>query len=80
LIAGVFETVSHYTLRFFGDGDESEGTEEIDCATDAEAINAVNDRAETRAVELWEGDRRILWWPARRRAPVRRPGPRPFTP
>lgn len=69
-----------YTLRFFGDGDEPEATEEIDCATDGEAINAVNDRAEMRAVELWQGDRKILWWPARQVRPPRRPGPRtPFT-
>ncbi|MBV8684655.1 MAG: hypothetical protein JO111_17405 [Caulobacteraceae bacterium] len=70
-----------YTLRFFVQGDEPEGSEEIDCATDAEAINAVNDRADTRAIELWQADRMILWWPARRRLPTRRKGPRtPFMP
>jgi hypothetical protein len=72
--------VPRYTLRFFGDGDETVGIEEIDSATDAEAINAVNDKAETRPVELWQDDRKLLCLPARRREP-RRAGPRtPFKP
>lgn len=65
-----------YTLRFFLDGDDPEGCEQIECADDGEAINAVNDRADSRAIELWQGDRMILWWPARRRVPSRRRGPR----
>ena len=71
-----------YTLRFFIEGGEPGGSEEIDCADDAEAINAVNDRADSRAIELWQGERMILWWPAGRHLPIRRrggPRPPPFT-
>jgi hypothetical protein len=73
------QTVPLYTLHFFAEGDEPAGSEEIDCATDGEAINTVNERAEDRAVELWQDGRRILWWPAKRRASPRRDGARtPF--
>jgi hypothetical protein len=71
LTAEGLATVPCYTLRFFDDDGEPEETEEIDCASDAEAINAVNDRAETRSVELWLGERKILWWPARHPRPRR---------
>jgi hypothetical protein len=64
-----------YTLHFFAEGDKPAGSEDIDCATDGEAINAVNDRAESRAVELWQGGRRILWWPAHRPLSPRRQRP-----
>jgi hypothetical protein len=67
-------TVSRYTLRFFDTEGEPEGAEEIECASGAEAINTVNERAETRSVELWLANRKILWWPARQ--PQRRPQPR----
>jgi hypothetical protein len=70
------QTVPLYTLHFFAEGDKPAGFEEIDCATDGEAINAVNDRDEDRAVELWQGERRILGWPAQRRPSSRRRGPR----
>ena len=65
-----------YTLRFFVDGDEPKWSEDIECATDGEAINAVNDRADTRAIQLWQGERMILWWPARSRIPTRWRPPR----
>jgi hypothetical protein len=69
-------TVSRYTLRFFDIEGEPEGAEEIDCASDAQAINTANERAETRSVELWLANRKILWWPARHPHPPRRPHPR----
>jgi hypothetical protein len=64
--------VARYTLRFFDEAHEPDGSEDLECASDGEAINAVNDRAETRAVELWLGARKILWWPARRPRPAAR--------
>jgi hypothetical protein len=69
-------TVSRYTLRFFGDGGEPQGTEEVDCESDGEAINAVNDRADPRATELWQANRRILCWPASQHRHARHPRPR----
>lgn len=74
------EIVPLYTLRFFVDSDEPAASEEIECATDGEAINAVNDRGDSRAIQLWQGERMILWWPARPNLPTRRHRPRaPFT-
>ena len=53
-----------YSVHFF-DGDGREGTwEELECASEAEAINSMLDHAAGRSAELWRGDRRLIWWPA----------------
>jgi hypothetical protein len=64
-----------YSVHFFdGEGRET-SWEEIECASDAEAINATLDAAAGRAAELWLGDRRLIWWPGEahrsRPSPVR---------
>ncbi|MBV8683042.1 MAG: hypothetical protein JO111_09230 [Caulobacteraceae bacterium] len=53
-----------YSVHFFdGDGRE-DSWEELDCASEAEAINTMLDHATGRSAELWAGDRCLLWWPA----------------
>jgi hypothetical protein len=34
--------------------------DEFECASDAEAINTALDRAGGRALELWDGERKVL--------------------
>jgi hypothetical protein len=68
-----------YSVHFFdGEGRET-AWEEIECASDAEAINATLDAAAGRAAELWFGDRRLIWWPGETRRSRPSPG-RPRAP
>lgn len=53
-----------YSVQFFDGQGRQTAWEEIECASDAEAINAMLDAAAGRAVELWRGDRKLIWWPA----------------
>ncbi|HEY2048368.1 MAG TPA: hypothetical protein VGH03_03440 [Caulobacteraceae bacterium] len=69
-----------YSVHFFdGEGRET-SWEEIECASDAEAINATLDAAAGRPAELWLGDRRLIWWPGEpnrsRPSPARPRAPR----
>ena len=53
-----------YSIHFFdGDGRET-AWEEIECASEAEAINAMLDASAGRGAELWLADRKLMWWPA----------------
>lgn len=53
-----------YTVHLFDTEGRPTSWEEMECASEAEAINATLDTADGRAVELWRGDRRLMWWPA----------------
>jgi hypothetical protein len=53
-----------YCLHFFDDAGSPTSREELDCASDAEAINESLDRAAGKAVELWCGDRKLIRWAA----------------
>jgi hypothetical protein len=77
--------LAQYAIYFF-DGEAASGDfDEFVCATDAEAINAMLDRAGGRPVELWSEGRKVLWWPGdphacrRRPAQYRRCRSTPFT-
>lgn len=64
-----------YSVHFFdGEGRES-AWEEIECASEAEAINAILDASAGRGAELWLADRKLIWWPAdgRTRSSAARP-------
>jgi hypothetical protein len=53
--------MGHYRLLFIDcDVDAGDGVD-FDCSTDGEAINMSLDRADGRALELWSGERKILW-------------------
>ncbi|MBV8682775.1 MAG: hypothetical protein JO111_07885 [Caulobacteraceae bacterium] len=53
----------HYTLYFFDEAQRPSGFMEFDERDDASAIEALEIRRFGRAVELWRGDQRLLWWP-----------------
>jgi hypothetical protein len=55
--------VSRYTLAFLDDRGEALRSELLDCATEAEAINALHDRVGLHRVQLWLEDRTILELP-----------------
>ncbi|MBV8681466.1 MAG: hypothetical protein JO111_01230 [Caulobacteraceae bacterium] len=52
--------MSRYTLSFLDDRGETLRSELLDCATEAEAINALHDRAGIHRVQLWLEDQTIL--------------------
>jgi hypothetical protein len=56
--------VSRYTLSFLDEHGEALRSELLDCATEAEAINALHDRAGLHRVQLWLEDRTILELPS----------------
>jgi hypothetical protein len=51
--------MTRYTLYLHDDRNVSI-VEELACGSDGEAINAMNDRAQGRAAELWRDDHKIL--------------------
>ena len=55
--------VPHYTLYFFDEAQKPAGFSEFDESDDASAIQSLEARRCGRAIELWRGDQRILWWP-----------------
>jgi hypothetical protein len=55
--------VTRYTLSFLDDRGQALRSELLDCTTDAEAINALNDNAGNLRVELWLEDQKILELP-----------------
>ncbi|HSZ53521.1 MAG TPA: hypothetical protein VK801_18285 [Caulobacteraceae bacterium] len=55
--------MSRYTLAFLDDHGEALRSELLDCATEAEAINALHDRAGLHRVQLWLEDQTILELP-----------------
>ena len=59
--------MTRYTLSFSDTQGRATNVEELDCASDAEAINALHDRAWGRPAELWRGDDKILSLPGRPR-------------
>ncbi len=60
-----------YTLYVFDAQGRASDFEEVFCATDAEAINTMLDRAQGRPIELWRGEQRLL---SARAEGARRPG------
>ena len=52
--------MTRYTLSFLDSQGRALQSESLDCATDAEAINALHDRRETRHVQLWRENQKIL--------------------
>jgi hypothetical protein len=52
--------VIRYTLFFLDSQGRTLRSETLDCATDAEAINALHDRGGSLRVELWREDQKIL--------------------
>lgn len=54
----------HYTLYFFDQTQQPMEFVEFERPDDAAAIEMLGARRGGRAVELWRGDQRILWWPA----------------
>jgi hypothetical protein len=73
--------VSRYTLSFLNDQGEALRSELLDCATEAEAINALHDRAGLHRVQLWLEDQTILELPgdSRPRRPRARRTLRPIS-
>jgi hypothetical protein len=53
-----------YSVHYFDGAGREDTWEELDCASEAEAINTMLDHAKGRAAELWDEDRRLIWWPA----------------
>jgi len=56
--------VPQYTLYFFDEAHRSTGFMEFESKDTATAIRVLEEHRTGKAVELWEGQRRILWWPA----------------
>jgi hypothetical protein len=59
-----------YTVHVFDDLAAERLTQDVECASDGEAINKLLDLAGDKSAELWCGDTKVLWWPGR----VQRPG------
>jgi hypothetical protein len=55
--------VSRYTVSFLDNYGEALRSELLDCATEAEAINALHERAGLHRVQLWLEDQTILELP-----------------
>ena len=68
--------MSRYTVAFLDDRGEAFRSELLDCATEAEAINTLQDRAGQHRVQLWLEDQTILELPKTARPP-RPHGPHP---
>jgi hypothetical protein len=53
-----------YSVHFFDGEGRQTAWEEIECASEAEAINAMLDASAGRGAELWLTDRKLMSWPA----------------
>ncbi len=58
-----------YIVHVFDELGAEIRTHNIECASDGEAINKLLDLAGHKAAELWNGERKLLWWPGRMERP-----------